>query len=105
MAVQGRRTAMDHITVHFNRVETAPQTDHHRPQPAIPYDQVRPDAHWKNRILLWQLRQKFGQILPISRLEHRIRGPPHTQPCEIRQRAVQRQAPAGSWKSHHLRLS
>ena len=40
MAVQGSSSAMNHVTVNFSGVEAAPKTDHHRPQAAIPDDQV-----------------------------------------------------------------
>ena len=40
MAVQSRGPAMDHVTIRFNRVKTAAQTDHHRPQPTVSHDQV-----------------------------------------------------------------
>ncbi len=65
MRIQRRRPRRHPAALDRDPVEPAPEPDHHAPDTAIPHDQVRPDAHRKDRHIL-------GRAPP-----ERPRGPRH----------------------------
>ena len=89
------------VALDRNPVEPPPQPDHHRPDAAIPHDQVRPYPHRKDRNRRVQGAQKRCKIGLIGGLIKPIRRTSDPKPGQVGQRTVWRQHAACFWKLAH----
>ena len=97
-----RGCARDHpVAGNRDAVEAAAKAHHHGPDPAIPHDQVRADAHGKDRGRGVERLEERRQIGLVLGLKQAIRRPPHPKPGQIGERAVRGQPPAYRRERYH----
>jgi hypothetical protein len=97
-----RRRARDHrvaLDAHF--VEAAPEADHHALDPAVPHDQVGPDAHGKDRYTGIERFRKSPRSWASAGWNSQSAGPPTRSQVKPGQIAVRGQTPARLGKIGH----
>ena len=104
MRVQRRRPRRNAVAFNGDPVEPPAKPDHHRPDTAIPHDQVRPHPHRKDRDDGVKRGKKRRQVRLVRRLEQPVGRSPHAQPCQVGQGPVRGKRAARGGKAGHSRL-